>query len=215
MKTVILQKSVNLFAYNELSREAKEKVREAFINERVAFSEAFDDLVRQKLIHYGLNPETVYFRYSLSYSQGDGVSFTGSLDVKECNPKVWARFSEGLSRTERVLLMSTLQPIDFVRTNNRYCHENTVSTFFDWDEKIHLSNELITHFFKNVRSWYVDVCKEFERQGYAYFYPSNEEVADYHINELGGEKFWFTADGEQFTEFEQVVNSELIDFEND
>lgn len=91
----IIKKEYEVFSFEELSQEAKDKARESF-NEDMDYPWLTDDI--REYIHEGIeeagykvvgvatseNPAINPF-YSLSYSQGDGVMFEGTFEDKDGN----------------------------------------------------------------------------------------------------------------------------------
>lgn len=127
--------------YLELSDEAKERAFEDFKNRDMYGSNyadwVFDDWI-ERLGAIGIDTEVYGMHFSGFYSQGDGASFEGAIDLKlflEQHPELKARHSE--------LYLSTIPfdklsddyaqyTINLQRTQHRhYCHENTIT--LEWD----------------------------------------------------------------------------------
>ena len=70
-----------VFTFSELSEEAKEKVKERVLDDRSMFdTDIFtQDCIEHMRCKYGMDSLDV--NYSLSYCQGDGLSFTGEVDI--------------------------------------------------------------------------------------------------------------------------------------
>lgn len=78
MRKVIEEKTVYLFS--ELSEEAKEKVRNWYLESQdtYIFSEDCEEELREIFPNSGLDVQ-----YSLSYCQGDGFNIFGNLDIDD------------------------------------------------------------------------------------------------------------------------------------
>jgi hypothetical protein len=121
---------VKLYSFNELSEKAQQKA----INKEVEFlqenfhAESLTSLFKEDLkSHYGINVEDVY--WSLSYCQGDGVSFVGTFQ-EELFKKVASRLdSKDLRCLERVLKVeeSFINMFKIIKNDHRYQHEYTMT----------------------------------------------------------------------------------------
>ena len=75
--------SYDVYTYDELSDEAKEKVKDEFLRVRQEYeSDVFSDSCGTMLKELFPN-SNLKIEYSLSYSQGDGFNTYGSLDVND------------------------------------------------------------------------------------------------------------------------------------
>lgn len=86
MKTIT--KQYNLYSFEELGQEAKDKAREAFNadNDYPFLTESLMEQLHDKLAKLELTEETeLKIYYSLSYCQGDGLMFEGTLSDKKGN----------------------------------------------------------------------------------------------------------------------------------
>ncbi len=152
-------KTINLYKFSELSKEAKEKVIEKhYENEEHPFLE---DNLKEFLIA-GLTERGIEFDrddikvlYSFSYSQGDGFCFTGKL-------------------TKNGILLKLTH-------NYRYYYDKSVEReFFDTETGEELDGEFNE---KDIELWtdYLALCKECEKQGYdeLEYRMNDEEFEEY------------------------------------
>lgn len=81
MKTI----EVQLFSFSELSDEAKEKAISKWyeVEDCPFLTENLTERVKELLNEKGIDFEDIKLMYSLSYCQGDGLCFTGTLRNKE------------------------------------------------------------------------------------------------------------------------------------
>lgn len=87
-------------------------------------------------------------RYSLGYSQGDGVSFTGTLTPATAPALTWP---EGAVRAELISI------------THHYSHANTVrAELFDEEEEYLLDSPAVELFREQIK----DLCRTLERVGY-------------------------------------------------
>ena len=77
MKTII--KTYNVYNYNELSDEAKEKVQQHYLDDPIRNDLFYEDCM--ETIHSLFPQSDLKVQYSLSSCQGDGFNIYGTLDV--------------------------------------------------------------------------------------------------------------------------------------
>ena len=74
-----IQQTITAYQFNELSDQAKDKVREWFIADGTDHIEyVLDDFKKQML---ALDIHVQDIQYSVAYRQGDGASWTGSIHL--------------------------------------------------------------------------------------------------------------------------------------
>lgn len=117
---------VELFSFDELSPKAKKRAIEDFRNDPELTwdqddSERLTEMFEQDLKdHYGLGDMKV--GWGLSYTQGDGVCFKGSVTIPEFLEK-----EKEEKRFPRILKLSEEGNISVKITHdNRYCHWNSM-----------------------------------------------------------------------------------------
>lgn len=79
MKTII--KTYEVYNYNELSEQAKEKVKNYYLISEIR-NDLFQEDIKYNLSYYFNNSELDY-QYSLSHSQGDGFNIYGKINVDD------------------------------------------------------------------------------------------------------------------------------------
>lgn len=89
MRTVT--KSYNIYSFSELSLEAKEKVREWYLEGQEAF--IFTENCEWRLSEF-FPKSDLKVQYSLSYCQGDGFNIYGTIRLDEIFEKIQDHFSE-------------------------------------------------------------------------------------------------------------------------
>ena len=111
--------------------------------------------------------------YSLNYCQGDGVSFTGSVDRKE-DLLVLASLVYGGNKIPRNILRliscDIIYKVEFARCNYHYVHKYTVQTNivcnYGTDKDYCHINKAIDEFENAVNEWYSQICDILEKFGY-------------------------------------------------
>lgn len=76
---------ITVYKFEELSEKAKKRAIDDYRNKGWSWdqhdNDQLDEIFKQDLEEWGLDDPEVY--WSLGYSQGDGVAFSGNLDVKK------------------------------------------------------------------------------------------------------------------------------------
>lgn len=135
MKTIT--KEYNLYTFDELDQEAKDKARNKFNehNDYPFLAENLREEIENELETQGYKIEDIKLYYSLSYCQGDGLMFEGKLTDKDGN-------------------------IYTIKHRGHYYHER--STEITGEDKD--GNEIDTEYFEN--SVYIPLCQRTAKGGY-------------------------------------------------
>lgn len=201
-----ITKTYIVYNYNELGKEAQEKVkekaREELINNRCS-NLPYDLLdYLENVWNLVLAKDELF--YSLSYSQGDGVSFImdslfdehllkdyfeGEVGIKDLNP-FEELVAKELSFEDQKSLMEYLRAGYVVSVEKTYWqYEHSKTCDFKWERyrnddlvvenKI---NEVVDRLF-NVnglfRERYEEICSAVETTGYEIIDPADSEIEDY------------------------------------
>lgn len=110
--------------------------------------------------------------YSLSYCQGDGVSFTGKIMCDELKSLPFANLIKDMDDTSISFVPNSLA--------SYYAHKNTVDINIDLDETLY-SKEEYAELECDIIEWYENECDFLEREGYALLdeLTSDECISDY------------------------------------
>ena len=205
MKTVSVEYKV--YKYNELSDDAKEKVREWYLNGQESF--IFTDDCKNDLYNlFGNNNLDV--QYSLSYCQGDGFNIYGTIDAEDifnCLDKhnggtQLEKFEGMLTDKEKRIILHYAQECGAIElpVNNRYCYSlaDHINIEEEWAWRLEyacyrdINVEVLKKFENLVREIFYTLCKFYEEWGYNYFY----EVSDEDLEEACEANEWeFLEDG--------------------
>lgn len=186
---------VNIYSYNELSPEAKEKARSWFREDYPDYEwwdAVYDDAKRIGKI-LGITIKEIYF--SGFWSQGDGSCFEGDYQYN----KNWKKELKAYAPTDADLLAIGKRLQDEQKEHkykiaahthkhsHQYCHENTVTTeAYDVETGNFISAPYVGELFKMLMRWiYQQLEKEYEHQ-------TSDEVVEENIIANGYE---FTANG--------------------
>lgn len=211
MKTIT--KEIKLYKYNELSKEAKEKVNENYLAsylESSIRSESFEELVKSDLeSSKGIKvTEDFEVEYDLSYCQGDYLNLYGGLDFEELSNELKSRFYKNLSEKEIKLFEEFIKYnyVDFERTNYYGCagveirikiNSEGYNYLVEHEEKEDKYYEIVVKIEKNIEEWYDEICEEYKELGYRYFYEGDEdEIKEYYEDT----KQLFLENGEMYEE---------------
>lgn len=199
MKTIT--KTYKVYNYNELSDEAKEKVRQDYLDDPVRNDLFYEDCMETI---YNLFPQSdLKVQYSLSSCQGDGLNIYGTLDVFNLINLMKNRETLPfalLKKVEKNMDVFTNEELDIlsqyynyycnsieIPRNFRYCcSQADYINFADyWTEElenaqIEYNNDLIVKFEKFVRKFFSKFNNMFEKAGYDFLYNvSEEEIEDW------------------------------------
>lgn len=194
MRKVIEEKTVYLFS--ELSEEAKEKVRNWYLESQdtYIFSEDCEEELREIFPNSGLDVQ-----YSLSYCQGDGFNIFGNLDIDD-----FIVYASGYLSSKQIRLLKFIAKEFSMYINlpknprYGYCYVGTITFADDIIEDMEyakfrdIPEDDIRHIERVVKEIIEELCKEFEDNGYKYFY----EISDEELEEACDANCWeFLEDG--------------------
>ena len=141
--------------------------------------------------------------YSLSCCQGDGVSFTGSVNGKE-NLFMLASLVYGGDKIPRNILRlincDIIYEVEFARCNYRYTHGYTVQTniienYNTAKDYGHISKAM-TEFETAINKWRLKTCDILEKEGYEVI---DNLYSDNNIkNYIAENDFEFFSDGRDY-----------------
>ena len=166
-------KIIALYKFNELSKDVQKKVIDRY-RDRLAdlLNDDLKEDMNWKLNNYagGLDFELAY---SLNYCQGDGVSFTGSVDRKE-DLLVLASLVYGGDKIprniSRLISCDIIYKVEFARCNYRYTHGHTVQTNiidnYNINGRYHYISRTINEFQNDINKWRLKTCDILEKEGY-------------------------------------------------
>jgi len=162
MKTIEIQ----LYSFDELSEGAKQNAIEKYRNSDHVYLDFFNDDAKEQIENSGFKGN-VSLSYSLSYCQGDGLSF--SCDYFD---KLNELFTEVLGTGKQKTIDCLINNSSFkLKSNNHhYCYASKSDLDFYLDNYYVKSQSNIDLVIDKVREkledLYMDLCKDLENQGY-------------------------------------------------
>ena len=192
MRTATVNYTV--YKYNELSEEAKEKVRQWWLETQDSYG--FTEDVKEDLkCLFGDNDLDV--QYSLSYCQGDGFNIYGEIDAEsifKCLEEhragtQLAEFEDMLTEKEKRTILHYANEVGRIKLpmNGRYCYSlaDYIDIVDDWGYDLehysgynNINRKALEKFEQLVRGIFGTLCKSYEKQGYEYFYEIDEETLE-------------------------------------
>jgi len=163
-------KIIRTYSYDELDEAAKEKVKEnlSYHLDSIDYQGIFADILSEK----GFPTDKI--GCSLSYCQGDGVAFYGTVD--------WEKF---LTFSNRRTHYRRLPEMDILIYPNsfgaHYSHYNTMDIQLDYYSATPKQIELVKEFREELTEAIRSTSKELERMGYK---EIESAYSDDHVSEL-------------------------------
>ncbi len=185
MRTV----EINIFKFDELSEKVKDKVINRFReNNSMPFlkedlEEELNHLLKENNIEKISNNDLYY---SLSYSQGDGVCFTGQFKFKKYIVTI-------THKGHYYNHNSAIFEYEYYEPNDKEGNELKMSV----DEYKIINNKF--------SSIYKDICKKTEKAGYGMIETKNSE--DHIKEEINSNEFEFFDNGDIYNELKEITKN--------
>lgn len=196
-KTVTREYTV--YEYKELNDEAKEAVKRWYLDGQEA--EIFTEDCKMRLEELFPNSE-LQVEYSLNYCQGDGFNIYGTIYLDEVLEHIADQFTaKELKFFEWIF--NQYGSSYKMESNRNYCYcicsrndfTEDILSDMEYDRMRGIPTATLEKFNKLVGEYLDDLCGEFEKNGYAYFY----EISDEDLKEVCEANEWtFTAEGKFF-----------------
>lgn len=192
MRTVT--ETYNVYTYPELSKEAKEKVNQWYLNDPCR-SETFSGIYTEDL-KYLFPGSDLKMQYSLGYCQGDGLNIYGELDLMDvfkairdkvyCG-KTFADFWDSMTEHEQKTIEAYMEvcgrnvALPYNDGHYNYCVSDKTDFAEDWvydleyQQYKNIQVDTIRKMEKLVADMFVMLAKQYEECGYKYFYEADEE----------------------------------------
>ena len=157
-----------VYTFNELSQDAKEVAIKNYRNKMEIHLDFFNDDAVEQIEKAGFYGD-IDLQYNLSYSQGDGLSFSCN-GIEES--LLLSFFAEILGEGKEKTAKTIIENCSFVNTGNNghYCFasKNDIEFIFE-SYKNDYSNiyDIVRKVESKIENLYMDLCKDLEKQGYA------------------------------------------------
>lgn len=159
----IITKKINVYQFEDLSKKSKEKaIYNHYEQEDYPFLSEELDCQFTELNQYFID-QKIY--YSLSYCQGDGLSFSAQVDLniylKLKYPNMKVSVSDVLCNY--VTFFSTGNA-----DRNAYGHKNQVDAALDsgYSHNIFRIEKLVHEILEDIKEDYMSICNSLEKYGY-------------------------------------------------
>lgn len=216
MRTVIIKK--NIYKYDELSDNVKEKIKNWYLRERAEWG-MFSDDVKQDLENlFGENDLDV--EYSLNYSQGDGLNIYGKINAKkiidfmgsDVAGELSKKYGNVLSDDDKNKIRQWCDEYGDIHYDSvgiiivpknpsrySYCVSDMIEFAGDWTIELHYcgieDTDILFKFEQACRDLFKELCNMYEQWGYEYFY----EIEDDEMSAVcSGNEWEFSEDGELY-----------------
>jgi len=214
-----MTKQTVVYTYEELSEHAQAKALLCFA-ENFCFDHE-EECILEDIVERNPHIENMDISYSGFWSQGDGASFTGTLNSAWALEHLVDHYEDGDDKTVlaqtmlsgvkysnvvSVVMFLEYLEVEFQRNSSHYVHENTCSTELvsaDWSSHV-LENEELYNAFDPLLSKFVEVIEEYRRNlchaiydrlDNAYAESTSEENIIEYFNENG---FLFEESGDAY-----------------
>ena len=169
-----LVRTIAGYSFNELDENAKTEAKYCVLNIDRLPEFFTEDMYNGLAENFGLSHLKSY--YSLSFSQGDGLCLYGRITASELfdNDKFKKIAFKGIHHKQVQSVYDVLQYIDFEH-RSRYYHAKTVYIESEEYDPTDRQSVIIQKVVENVKEWYFTFCREWEKQGYEYFYEISDE----------------------------------------
>lgn len=184
-KTIVKHEILEIYKYNELSESAKEKAKENYLNiyrNAISFQEIYKEELKELFPKSKLN-----IQFDLSYCQGDGLNIYGDLDLSEVLEieEIKNKFSDKEYRTIKFYLDNVYYYYK-LKENIRYSYciiQNADIEEFIFDNLQgnyykNINYKLIKKFADFGKQYLIDLCSDFEKFGYDYFYKVDDSAME-------------------------------------
>lgn len=187
MKTI----EIELYKFTELSENAKNTAIENERKKEIEF-DWFSDFCHDQISENGFKGN-IKLQYSLSRSQGDGLSF-----YCDYFDNLNDLFIQILGTEKQKTIDTILNNIYFKcdGNNGRYCYASKNDITLELDDykgNNYLIHEIVSKVESKLKDLYIDLCNQLEKQGYE---DIEHQYSDEYISEtLTENDYYFTIDG--------------------
>ena len=171
---VTITKKINLYEYNELEEQAKEKAKEQFLIKRQEYdTDSFTDIAMEIIKSYFPVIDGLDIQWSLSSCQGDGVNICGKFNLQNVDGLEWLKmevdsFELAENRCYFYSLKSQTESstVDEIITEFEDVSGNEIA---EW--QVMEIKKMVESVFEKLR----EAEKEIEKCGYDFFYEMSDE----------------------------------------
>jgi hypothetical protein len=175
MKTIT--KEYKVYGFNELSDDVKDKVIEIYYhNEDYPF---LNEDIKEQLKFFDNDYNNIFsdtkIQYSFSYSQSDGLSFSGNIDLLKF---IKCIYSKKLPIYKIDIICNYVYSVCSEGNKNRYCYTSKNQIVFEYSNNYKEYNRienLWQDVLSEIQDYYISICGKLEK----YCYTELEYRMDY------------------------------------
>lgn len=187
---------IKAYKFNELSTSAKQTAIEDYRKSQWDFGDVldfFNEDCFEQISSEGFENPKVY--YSLSYSQGDGLSFSAD-GYKDILSLFKTRLGEGKENTAKLILEYCSLSIQGNKGNYAYASASDIDLSLEYySREVPNIENIVEKVQSDLQDIYLELCKKLERQGYDEIEYSN---SDESISEnIIANEYEFTKEGKR------------------
>ena len=209
MRKIQVVTEYELYKYEELDKEGKEKAKRKYLDEQDA--DIFTDMVETDISMVFPNSE-LKVRYSLFYCQGDGLSVYGKLAFEDIFNVFDRNGYPSLVKGIKPFTEKEIRALKFYMNGDEtldvdgkwqypFFRESAYDFAEDWFYNLEcngisgIKTDLIHRFEDTIKTIMRRYCKSWEETGYQFFY----EIDDGSMKELSEANGWeYLADGTRY-----------------
>lgn len=184
-----------VYSFNELSKSAQQTAISNYLATNYENIELWDFANECAEYAEAKGFKNAKVRYSLSYSQGDGLSFDADIDVERFIREVWPEVKQSVVNT---ILNNCYSSCEANKGHYAYASRKDVEFYIDvnQDRNYYNLNDFVDTVKNYIQDCYMEVCGTLEANGYAEIeYQDSEEYAK---DAIVGNEYEFTIDGNRF-----------------
>ena len=206
MRTVT--ETYEIYKFEELDEKAKDEVKRWYLDDDCRPQIFLDGIMCHLSSLFG-SCHDMKVQFDLGYCQGDGLNIYGSVSAYDVIRYIKEHRTDVLTEEEMNTILKYAEDTDGIELpynhHYSYCRAGNIRFAGEWIEQLEyaieeeyaavdsIDKELIFKFENIVRKIFFDICKEYEKSGYEFFYEvSDEELQE--VCELNGWEFY--KDGE-------------------
>lgn len=186
-----------VYTFNELNKEAQEIAIEEYRNNNTDIDlDSFNESCKEQIEEAGFYDD-VYLQYSLSYSQGDGLSFSCGKIKESVLLSFFAEIlGAGKEKTAQVLIDNCSFSL-LASGPYSYASKSHIDYYLEGGFK-DLTNceKIIAQVLDKLENYYLNLCKELENQGYKCIEDINSD--DYIKETLIINNYEFLSNGKMY-----------------
>lgn len=183
-----------VYKFNELSEEAKKVAIEEERRSYMEYGEPlymFDDYCKEKAKEYGFYD--CKFQWSLSYSQGDGLSFSGSIDaddlIKMAMPNLKKSIACAISKNIVIEIKGNT-------AHYSYAAKSDVDVWLEANKDYPHIDDIVHELRTYLKELYMQLCRELEKDGYSWI--EEEDKDERIIERIEANEWEYTKNGKVF-----------------